>query len=754
MRHSKNIKWLSSMSMSTKLPPYPRIAECYRTLAVAFDTKASNRDVDGPARKGDYDWSLLSKLGDELILAPLEKYVEAEFADFVGQWLDHVHGSYRELVSSVAVDSLSRTDTLPILIPAYFAPQALGLIVGMREKFGGPELTRLLDPATNPIVAVLDWLDQGEDTPLIKLAFPGTTDTDRSDREMVQKWTRGPDLPRLASIKKFADAVDKSGAVPKEKTMSLRRWLVLARALAYVEKDSSWPVRAHMLRHLLLGMPDVDVQSVLSMAVNFSAKKYSALTIPALALYEDLKRLTHKQPGDQERTRLAIDDLERLTEEHDPEGHTSFHLQWMKGRWHALSGRLEQALYHYEKAVELGSYRAGAMLKSILEESLALAAFLEKKPSLKRLKNQAVAARLLADPQGEAVIEDWEVAQIGQQFRRLFPPQGRFEEAPPIDEEKPHLGFLVFDQDETDAIRPDLANPDRVRTRHSRDGQVRRWPQLRFFSSIGKAQEVAALLHRGASVDLLDEAGGSALLCAIQYAEQIGDRRVLDLLLQKAHDQPTLDSATAKKQLTPLICAIDYGEPDVVEKLLRMGATADRRGNIVDETPLYHVMGTLASVLYPGKLNRVLHDSFTTDPDLMKQEALRRYGVSIAGVFGDGRALGAMAKNARHKELLEKLITAIVKERVARHTVPKLIRIAELLLERGANPNAQHRYPAPGRSPLMLAAENNSALAFDLMMRYRGNPYQTDAAGLSCVQIAMGFRAAQVVSYLRGKGIM
>jgi hypothetical protein len=742
------------MSMSIKLPPYPRTAECYRALALAFDTKASNRDVDRLARDGDYDWSLLSKLGDEIILAPLEKYVEAEFADCVRQWLDHIHGSYRELVSSVALDSLSRTDTLPILISDYFVPQAVSLFVGMREKFGGPQLTQLLDFQKNPIAVVLDWLDHDEHSSLVKLAFPDTTNTDRSDREMIQKWVRGADLPRLASIKKFADAVERSCSVSREKTMSLRRWLVLARALAYMEKESPLPVRESMLRQLLLGLPDVDVQSVLSMAVIFSAEKYSALTVPALMLYEDLKRLTHKQPGDQERTKLAIDDLERLTKEHDPEGNTSFHLQWMKGRWHVLSGRLEQALYHYEKAAELGSYRAGAMQKSILEEALALAAFLEKKSPLKRLKNQAVAARLLTDPQGEAVIEDWEIAQIGQQFQRLFPQQGRFQEALPTDEERSHLDFLAFAQEETDAIRPDIGRPNRVRTIRSCDGQARRWPQLRFFSSLGKAQEVAALLHAGASVDLLDEAGASALLCAIQHAEQSRDRQVLDLLLQKAHNQATLDSVTAKKQLTSLICAIDYGEPDVVEKLLRMGASADRRGNMGDVTPLYHVMGTLASVLYPHKLNRFLRDSIKADPDLMQQETLRRYGVSVAGVFGDRRALGAMVESARHKEIFEKLITDIVKERVARHTVPKLIRIAELLLENGANPNAQHRYPAPGRSPLMLAAENNSASAFDLMMRYRGNPYQTDAAGRSCMQIAMGFRAAQVVGYLRSKGIM
>lgn len=741
------------MTTSTNTPPYPRIAECYRTLAVALDTKAGNRDVDRLAREGDYDWSLLSNLSDELIVVPLVKYVEEDFAEFVGKWLEQMHGNYQALVSSVALDSLSRADALPLLISNYFAPQANGLIAGIHERFGGPDLAELMDPSRNPIAVVWEWLNQNEGKSLEKVAFPGTTGTDRSDREKVLKWVRGTELPKLASIKKFADSIDNSGTVSEEKVLNVRRWLVVARALAYLEKESPYSPRDYMLQHIMLGSPVVDVQSILSLAVIFSAGKYSALTLPALRLYDDLKRLAPKQLGDQERIKRAIDDLECLTADHDPEGNTSFHLHWMKGRWYTFAGQLEQALCHYENAIESGSYRAGAMLKPILEESFALAAFLGKKSSLNRLKHRAVALQLLADPR-DGLIEDWEVTQFSQQFHRLFPPKGRFQEAAPIEGDKPHLGILLLGPEEIGAIRPDLGSPNRVRAIRSGDGQVRRWPQLRFFASIGKTQEVTALLQQGASVDLLDEDGGSALLCAIQHAEQTGDRGVLDLLLQKEHSQTTLDSVTIKKRLTPLICAIDYGEPDVVEKILSMGATADRRGNMADDTPLYYVMGTLASVSHPDRLYRYLHNSLAANPDLMRREVLRRHGVSFAGVFGDGRPLDAFEENGRHKELLGKIITAMVKERVARHTILKLSRITELLLKGGANPNVKHTYPALGRTPLMLAAENNTVLAFDLMMRHRGDPYQTDAAGLSSVRIAVGFRSAQVIDYLRYRGVM
>jgi len=54
----------------------------------------------------------------------------------------------------------------------------------------------------------------------------------------------------------------------------------------------------------------------------------------------------------------------------------------------------------------------------------------------------------------------------------------------------------------------------------------------------------------------------------------------------------------------------------------------------------------------------------------------------------------------------------------------------------------------------MLAAENDSAEAFDLMMRRGGNPYQPDAQGLDCVKIAIGFGSRNVVEYMRTEGIL
>ena len=90
------------------LPPYPRLGECYRLLAKALDTKASNRQVDQLARQGDFDWQLLASLRDELLEAPLSSRINAQFARFVASAVETLQESYVQLIKTIALDALPR----------------------------------------------------------------------------------------------------------------------------------------------------------------------------------------------------------------------------------------------------------------------------------------------------------------------------------------------------------------------------------------------------------------------------------------------------------------------------------------------------------------------------------------------------------------------------------------------------------------------------------------------------------------------
>ncbi|HDR9487186.1 TPA: hypothetical protein QDC20_008069 [Burkholderia aenigmatica] len=726
-------------------PPFPRLGEVYRAMAVALGTKDSNSQVDELARRGEFDWSLLPTLADELFIAPLRKYVDADFGEFVRPWFGHMHTSYIGLVSRSAIESLTREETLPILIEHYFVPHGLNVIYAIQRELGGPDPMTFLDPDRHPVAAVMEWLEMNETNSVARLAYdPTSSDIDRNETEKCRKWRKGLDLPDQQSIVRLAAALKEKGAMREGKIKQVRRWLLLARAVAHFERASGMPIRNMMRRHLLLGMPDGKIRESLEAAVVASLDRFSASIELGQGLHDRLLRTSSKEPGEKEKAKADLDQLEQMLCASPGDDRFDFQVDWLKARWHMLSADYEPALSHYEAAVRGASYRAGEKQRSLVTEVLAVAAHLGKKTVLKRLKHLGVVFGLFASPR-EDVLENWEIEQFRQQFGRLFPAAGRFQEA--SREEEITLPFLVLDATETK--KPDMRNPDRIVTVRAADGQIRRWTQLRRFVSEGQYNSVEALLNAGASVDILDDSGASALLVAIQGAMTSVDQRVLNALLRRPHSAATINSVTAKKRLTPLLCAVDLGEPVVVETLLSMGATADLRADVADQTPLYYALSKVAIVKNPDVLRAKLQRSFSEAPDEMQREAFRRYNVSLAGTFGDGGAIRTLRDDPRYAELLERCLDAQVAEQSARHTLSNLLSIIESLLVHKADPNAPHRYPAPGRTPLMLAAESDCKEAFDLMHRFGGDPLLRDAQGMNCLSIAVAFGSVDVSASVR-----
>jgi hypothetical protein len=130
-------------------------------------------------------------------------------------------------------------------------------------------------------------------------------------------------------------------------------------------------------------------------------------------------------------------------------------------------------------------------------------------------------------------------------------------------------------------------------------------------------------------------------------------------------------------------------------------------------------------------------------PDLVLQDTLRRFGVGVAGAFGS-----STAALRSHQELAVAAAEALVDQLVSRQSVSKLMQTAATLLEAGANPNASHKYPVPGRTPLMLAAGSDLPEPFYLMIQRGGEPLKPDAHGQDSWQIARAFQSRRVLNYL------
>ena len=728
-------------------PPYPRLGECARAMCIALDTKAGNRDVDRLAREGDFDWARLDSVIDELLVDGTRRLLGTVAEELFKPWLQLVRADYCRLLLDVPLDAVDRGQALPVLVEEFFAPRALQLLGQLHSCCPGPGLAALLDDERRPLAVVFEWLDAKADDQIDRFLYPGTTGESKSSRDKMGKWRNGIDLPSGQSLKLLLDDLRAEPRM-REHVGAAGVWLLIARALSHFDQLGAAPVRPLLRARLEAGLPGGSPSQRLQRLVAAAGSAWPEMAALGRKLWHDIQRTTTKEAGDQLDTWNRIDALESLTRELDTEGRTAYHLAWMKGRWHALSGRYEDALLHYERAFELACYRAGHQVKDIVEDAICIAAFLGRKVFVKQLKQVGIVLGLFRRPSEDAVVETWELEQLAQQLLLRFPPQGRFVESEPDVSDSPIPGLMTISLAEVDAIKPDLGNPDRARAVRYGNGVVRRCPQLRLFASFGKVAQVQALLQAGASVDELDSSGGSALLCAIQRAHDTGERAALDLLLRTKHQVATLNAMTDRKRLTPLMCAVDLGEPEVVMKLLEMGADADQLALTDHQSPLYYAITMIHGRVHPQRMFERLLTALVSKPDAVGLDTLRRFGVASAGAFGDDMTL----MRAEPWLALE-TVKAMVERHVRRHSVEKLRQIIALLLRFGADPNRGHRYPLPGRTPLMLAAESDIPAVFELMVAHSGDPLKPDAEGRNCHHIAMAFRSMRVLALLNSMGL-
>ena len=96
---------------------------------------------------------------------------------------------------------------------------------------------------------------------------------------------------------------------------------------------------------------------------------------------------------------------------------------------------------------------------------------------------------------------------------------------------------------------------------------------------------------------------------------------------------------------------------------------------------------------------------------------------------------------------------SIYKQFVAHSKKDDLYKIAEILLENGADPNKPLEIKGiRGYSPLMLAAESDNVKLFKMMVEHGGNPNQgalhRDATEFSCWDFAVSNKSSHVLKYL------
>jgi len=434
--------WIASVLKKTPKPkpPYPMLGEVCSLLADAFGTKkdtpvSAKKKLDRLARDGDYNWALRPKIVEEFLVKPLGK-LDAEFAEFVGKFANHLLDEHVRLLLKVSLDAMSREEAAPILIEHMYAAGVAAFLIKLHEQFGGPGLGDFFRQNAEPVDVAFKWLEASLEFQVSATVF---TD-DKQERDDIGRWRRGDTIPDFfRSILPLERKISTKRPDLGPKARSFAIWLLTARALAWFDREARAANFGSLLdrvrRHILLNCPSLDIGKILSTVNSETGKQTPEVVLCGRSLINGLNPTRSKNAGEQATTFAELDRFAELLKKHDMDGRAGYMLDWCRGRWHILSRKEECALEFYESAVQRALYRIGLEQQTLLREALSLAAHLGKKPAVKRLAHFARALGLFQDvlptvPEVHDVLSDEQVRKLALAFDVIFPFNARFPEAP------------------------------------------------------------------------------------------------------------------------------------------------------------------------------------------------------------------------------------------------------------------------------------------------------------------------------------
>lgn len=748
--------------------PYPNPFEILRFILRSLDLKQSNKRLDELVAQRAYDPRDLHQAIQLHFSAAVEKYMGQPTASIASKnltkFLEHyMHGT----VGKISADGLSRDSTLSILSTALFKDQVIELMQELCESLGGPHLSTWFSSQASTVSTILDWIKEnctGWNSYFSNLR--------KEQKDMLSSWSRGAELPSAQSILLLGNAVSPS-TTDELDWQKIKTWLFAARAIDFVKKSSVGLQLLDDARLALWGANDhVSVASEIQHHQRMMLEKLGSEYQLIARLQHELKRTIKKQEPNLYRDIVDQARAQILASNHLTSN--EYWIDWHDARWHVFSGQLDEALALYTQAFSGALFRSGENQKLIIEESLVVAAKVANpdRVFLKHLKWALInfgydIPSITGDRPSQKMvdtIEVWELERWSASFNIIFPPSGLFPGVQ-YDTSKPVIGPLILG--DPSAKKPDYRHPDRK----VKIGET--WqkvmPQLVWFSMNEDFATCKKLIEQGATVDCASEAGDTPILMALEALNvtevneadlvlgrppyRTLDGRLFNLLKNIPHAAKTLNNRTQKKRLLPIISAVESGRLDVVQTVLNMGADPNGRGKTDEQTALNVCIKLIGTIKDP-ELAKKHQMSMQITPEAL--DAIRRqsHGMSGFTMEHQERALRQKTESGLFDVLFRRVIDARHRNILKHMTLGQMREIAKLLIEAGADVNAEHASPIKGYTPLMLAVELDERELFDAMLVAGGdiqkkyNAPQTGRA-VSIAEIAREFGATKILQSLK-----
>jgi ankyrin repeat protein len=713
------------------LTPYPNVFEIIRTIAILFDTKSNNKKLDELCNDPFADYRQLPLMLNEVIYLPLGKKISKLLAESVNSEVGALIDSYIYRVNQRNVGGISRDEFLPIITYQWFVPKVLQacnkVVLCSLPKLTRNSLRGVIKDKRCNVAAMISWIDSHYDG----WGEYHSNLERKEEKDHLALWIRGEHTPGLSSIALLNDK-DCKNVISKENWQVIKSALLIARALDKSESFSIGKRAVNLAGRLLDGdyLPNKLDSGIIHLQEQVM-HEISKVKPHDKYLQQYMTRSCCKPSGSKRKARKHLDKFREILKDKGLEAEAGCYLEWQDATWHVLSGDLAGANKLYKQTMAQSIYRLGEDATKILKEALVVAAMCEDKVFLKKLKNYAVmfkadVASVYHDidsdlsSKSDEFYKTWEVDLWKSQFDMAFPVKGLY----------PGVSYEATIK----KTGPLIANPDDIKLdcRHenkkSKVGQTweKSTPQINWFILHDKFEEFEKLVEKDARADVFSETGETPLIMALENLDVLAipprslDDRFFELVLSMPNLEKIINHSSDKKKLTPIIQAIHTGRPDVVERLLSMGAKPDLRGATDDQTALNLTIKYMAGINNASGIKEQFEAQEITPEvlDSFRRETNGMYGASLED---QRKAMEFFRSDELMKTINDIVINKYSDAMSTQLSLNNLKDIVRLLLEAGANPNAEMTCPLRGYTPLMMASELDLVDELSLMLQCGGD---------------------------------
>ncbi|MCG6202825.1 ankyrin repeat domain-containing protein, partial [Psychromonas antarctica] len=707
------------MTSKTITTPYYSAQYLLREFAKGLGTKSlAGKKIDDACKNAEINPYLLDSLKKVLIHEPLSKYVNIYFADHILKQFNKITDSYFQLIKTVPLDGVN-AEISRQFIDQFFMTFAIAEICS--DTLNGMKLsTRYIARSDRPLISiVLEKLDDSTEWQ----QFVINSSDYQKDRLRIWSLEANAELPDLTSIASLGEQWQRGNSWG-----TIKARLITARLWGYFFHRSGYTDIAMLVEK----SPEECLVALVENLFKLLHKgtiKYQATTPLAMNLFELLSLRTPKKVDAQNQCLALLKELKKQQVQLDVNHETTYYYHWMRARYHLHSGKLTEAIEDYKLAFEQVIYRQGENAEKIIIEAIVVACRVPKpaKSFINRLRRMAVVMKIDFMPpnlNNDAFkvkpqdIDNWEISAFSQYFDAFFTRESFFIGS--IYPENLHSNCGIWMVDEA-SHELNIKKPNKLLSVGMNGGLIKKMPQLVYFAMQDDNKAVSALISAGADINKLSSSSESAILMAIQSMQvnltplnSMSDEAFY-LLSQKPHRKSVLDALTDKRKLSALGCAVQTGRPDIVQKVLEMGASVDGRHDIIGETPLYTAIGLIAHHTRP-QVNSVHWERMK-----YSEVSLQSIRAHAAGLFPHDiqhlkRVMLEQDSNPLFRNTTEACKEYERKNITKYSTAEDFRKIAKILIQHSADPNAKHDTAMLGYTPLMLAAELDEVELIEAML--------------------------------------